>query len=411
MSILSQCPVCRRKQANKNRNCINCRNDLVKSKRSKKVRYWISYRMPDGRQRRESVSAFKNLNGYSIEDARIALSKRQLQKREKRILDMLPESTITFKELSDWYLKLPKIKKLASYRSKKVYLNKFNEVFGDKVVGEITVDDLEAHQASRKDQGWQPASIDQEIGHAKAAVTIAFFRGKDKKTKQPLIDGNVLREFKALDNTLIRGANARKRTITFDEYLRLLDSAPAHFRAVLIVAFNTGMRSGELQKLQWKHIDREEMFIRLPEGYTKNGDARDIPINHFVKTVLDTLPRAIAHDYVFTFKGRPLTHKNGFVNQMKDACKNSGVPYGRKAENGVTMHDLRRTAKTNMLNAGVPKEYRDMVLGHSLEGMDKHYLSPSEDDLKREMARFTNWLDEQLEKVNVDPSVDQKISN
>ena len=56
--------------------------------------------------------------------------------------------------------------------------------------------------------------------------------------------GEALRAFKALKNKLKKDANARKRTIAIDEYLKLLDVAPAHFKTVLIVAYNTGMRSG-----------------------------------------------------------------------------------------------------------------------------------------------------------------------
>ena len=65
MAILSQCPICRRKQANRNKICINCGNDMDKSKRSKKVRFWINYVLPGGKQRREFV-------GYSIREARDA---------------------------------------------------------------------------------------------------------------------------------------------------------------------------------------------------------------------------------------------------------------------------------------------------------------------------------------------------
>jgi intergrase/recombinase len=69
------------------------------------------------------------------------------------------------------------------------------------------------------------------------------------------------------------------------------------------------------------------------------------------------------------------------------------------------MHDVRRRVKTNMLEAGMDKTYRDMILGHSLEGMDRHYIKPSEETLRQAMARYTAWLDEQLE--NVDHAVDQ----
>ena len=96
------------------------------------------------------------------------------------------------------------------------------------------------------------------------------------------------------------------------------------------------------------------------------------------------------------------------MRQMKKACKDAGVPYGQEAEDGIIMRDIRRTVKTGMLDAGVDPVYRDLILGHSLKGMDRHYLSPSEDTLKGAMARFTDWRDMQLEKENVDQSVDHE---
>jgi hypothetical protein len=41
--------------------------------------------------------------------------------------------------------------------------------------------------------------------------------------------------------------------------------------------------------------------------------------------------------------------------------------------------------------------------------MDVHYMSPSEDDLHRAMARYTEWLDIQLNLHGVDQIVDQSI--
>jgi hypothetical protein len=77
-----------------------------------------------------------------------------------------------------------------------------------------------------------------------------------------------------------------------------------------------------------------------------------------------------------------------------------GFPYGHKAENGITMHDVRRTVETNMLEAEVDKTDRDLILGHSLEGMDRHYITPSEKTLRQVMARYAAWLDEQFANVD-----------
>ena len=63
-----------------------------------------------------------------------------------------------------------------------------------------------------------------------------------------------------------------------------------------------------------------------------------------------------------------------------------------------------------MLKAGIDKVYRDKILGHSLTGMDVHYMAPSENDLKTSMDRYTSWLDNQIELQFVDQNVDQKLN-
>jgi integrase len=71
--------------------------------------------MPDGKQRRKSFGALEGLNPYSITDAKEALAKRTVQKKERRIFDILPETVKTFNELSDWYLSLEKVISLSAH--------------------------------------------------------------------------------------------------------------------------------------------------------------------------------------------------------------------------------------------------------------------------------------------------------
>lgn len=185
-----------------------------------------------------------------------------------------------------------------------------------------------------------------------------------------MVDGRALKPFRCVKRKLKSGANARKRTITMQEYLKLLKGAPQHLKPILILAYNTGMRLGELRGLKWSHIDRQKGFIRLAADATKEGKAKAVPINHHVRAVLDSTPRAIHHDYVFTFRGRPIKVPGGLRNSFRTACTKAKIIHGRDEQDGVTFHDLRRTVKTNMLTAGVDKAHRDVILGHSLRGMD-----------------------------------------
>jgi hypothetical protein len=49
-----------------------------------------------------------------------------------------------------------------------------------------------------------------------------------------------------------------------------------------------------------------------------------------------------------------------------------------------------------MLIAGVDKVYRDALVGHSLKGMDVHYLVLSDESLKNAMDVYTRWLDKNI---------------
>ena len=92
-------------------------------------------------------------------------------------------------------------------------------------------------------------------------------------------------------------ANARKRTITIEEYKRLVATAPNHFRGMLIVGVNNGMGPGELRRLRGYYIDRPGGFSGFPADATKERHEKDIQINHHVKAVLDSQMRHLHHDY------------------------------------------------------------------------------------------------------------------
>lgn len=388
MAILAECPICKRKQSNKRDLCSYCGENLEKAKRSKRVRYWIDYRIPGGKHRRELV-------GRSIEKARDAMGKRRAQKREGRIFDMMPKSKMTFNELTEWYLNLKNVRKLKSYPRVKIALKNFNEVFGKTFIRGLKNIDLEDYQYGRERKGRKPATIDMELTIAQTMVNKAFDNDK--------IDGKPLKAFRRTKKKLVKGTNARSRIVSMDEYKNLLKNARVHLKGILIVLFNTGMRVGEVRTLRWPYVDLESGFIKLPGNVTKEKRDKMIPINHHVRGVLTALKPKIRpvddnhHDFVFTYGGRPIRNAMGPRKAFISACKKSNIPYG---ENGLLMKDFRRTVKTSMVAAGVSKVYRDTILGHSLKGMDTHYIKPSDEDLTRALGKYTQWIDGQFKNVD-----------
>jgi len=413
MAIFAECPSCHTKQSKRNKLC-SCGEDLDKAKRSKRVLYWIDYRLPDGKQKREPLNKFDDLDPYSIIDAQMAMAKRTVQKKEQTIFDALVDMDLTFNELAEWYLSLKTVKKLKTLKRSKIYLKKFNSVFGERIVTDVNNIDLENYQESRTEDGAAPSTIDTEFSIVKTMVNKAFKAGRFELNGRTVkIDGDVIRAFDSIDRKLVGGSNARERLISIAEYLSLCKAGAKHLEGMMVIALNTGLRPGEITGLKWSYIDRNAMMIRLPlevikEG-KKTGKGKNVPINHNVKAVLDSQVRALHHDYVFSYQNKPLSGSQGAKKAFMLACKRAGIPYGRSKESGLTLHDYRRSAKTYMAQAGVDKAFRDTILGHSLEGMDRHYLKPTDEMLTEAMDKYTTWLDDQVEacQKNVDHSVDQ----
>ncbi|MCE5333111.1 MAG: site-specific integrase [Desulfobacteraceae bacterium] len=306
----------------------------------------------------------------------------------------------TFSELADWYLDLSSVKRLASYARVEQALTNFNIVFGKQQVGTLKPIELEEYQNLREKQGYSPATIDMEISIAKTMIAKAF--------DNDMVDGRAVKAFRKIKRKLKKAGNARKETVGIGEYLALLNAAPAHLQAILKVSYNTGMRLGEIRTLIWSYIDRDTNFIRLPADITKERKPKTIPINRNVKEVLAALPRASHHDFVFTYKNEPIRARGGLKRSFSTACRNANIPCGRGTPGGITLHDIRRTVKTNMLNAGVNKVHRDLILGHALLGMDAHYIVVKDEDLQAAMEIYATWLDDQINLVNTWSTTTQK---
>jgi hypothetical protein len=51
-----------------------------------------------------------------------------------------------------------------------------------------------------------------------------------------------------------------------------------------------------------------------------------------------------------------------------------------------------------MVKAGVNKVYRDLILGHSLQGLDLNYIVENglEDEMRQAMNQYAEWLEARM---------------
>jgi len=404
MAILAECPRCHNKQSTRNKVC-KCGESMDKAKKSKRVKYWIQYRLETGKQKKESLARFKDLNEYSIDDARKAEAQRIVQRTEGRIDEMFKpkkECAWTFSQLAEWWFRQESVKARSDCGRLEIAFAKFNEVFGDRLIRDVKLSELKNYQSRRRKGGQADSTTDHEThSAAKAAVKAAWY------------DNEVSAEtWKSWQNfkKLISGKKARKqyarsRVLEIEEYCRLSTALPRHLRILIDVNLFTGMRKSELvpdktngdpsSGLTWKQIDYHSAKISLRD--TKTGIPRDIPLTEQLQALLKAIPRTLGTDNVFTYRGSAFSDiRTGLVK----ACEDAGITYGKMVEGGFVFGDLRRTTKTLMARAGVDKAYRDAILGHESQDMDRHYLHPDfEKDLRAAMEKYHGWLEEEVSNV------------
>ena len=262
------------------------------------------------------------------------------------------------------------------------------------VVSQIKLADLESYQAKRKAEGQADRTTDYETGAAKTMIIKAF--------DNDLVGGFTLKTFKRVENLLKRNANARDKTLTLEEFNRLMEKLPHHNEAILATAFYTGMRKGEILPLTWDKVDLKNRVIRLEAEDTKDMEPRTIPIGDELLEILRALPRALHDNHVFLYKGRPVrTIRNG----LKKACEDAHIPYGRLVKGGFVFHDLRRTCNTNMRKAGVAESVIMEITGHATREMFDRYNRVDVEDTQEavsQMGYFLQSLDQNVDQAGGD---------
>jgi integrase len=376
MAILAECPVCRRKQAVTHKAC-SCGVNLDAEKKSKKVKYHVVYRLPDGKQVWRGLASFENCDPCSISDARKVEAKFNVCKKENKleVFDVRPEATMTFKQLSDWYLSLEKVKALKSYVRTAIALNRFNEKVGHRLVKDIKPVDLENYQSARKAQRMADATVDMEVSSAKSVIRKAF--------DNDMVSGKVFKTFSNVRKILKVGSNIRDRVLSVSEADNLIENAPSHLMPILLTAYETGMRRQEVFGLCWSAVNVKDRVISL--GETKNGRPRMVPMTERLFATLKAIPRDLRDkEHVFLLRGKPVVD---IRDSIEAACERVGIEYGC-TKDGFTLHSLRHTVNTDLRKAGVQESVINAIIGHVDGSMFGRYNTIDLEDLRQAMTRL-----------------------
>lgn len=189
------------------------------------------------------------------------------------------------------------------------------------------------------------------------------------------------------DHSIISAAaeTERNRVLSLEEEARLMAACKnerAHLKSLIITALQTAMRRGELFKLKWSDVNFGERIITVQASNTKTETKRIIAMTRRVEEELAQLwevsPKYTS-ELVF---GITSTIKRSWAT----ACKLAGI-------DNLRFHDLRHTATTRFVRAGVPLSEAMKITGHSQIKTFQRYMNLTNESVTASARLLDVYLD------------------
>jgi integrase len=281
-----------------------------------------------------------------------------------------------------------KVAGIKAHRQTHILIDQLIECFGDKPLLKFTKYDLDRYKIWRLEQGDRRGEKGKLESKERNAVKLSTVNRGLAILKHLLIEAheagliakNVTKGSKAIDAD---AETARTRTLTDAEEMRLLASCGGkrtveykrkgkdvkanveadnpHLKAAILLGLDSGMRRGEILKLEWKDIDFKTGIIKILGTHTKTQKTRAAPLTSRTTAELSLLPNFGTSGKVFPF--------NDFKRSWTTAVKVAKI-------DGLTFHDLRRSFVTRLQTGGISIGIAAELAGHSrLETTQKHYTS------------------------------------
>ncbi|TBA29374.1 integrase [Rhizobium ruizarguesonis] len=145
-----------------------------------------------------------------------------------------------------------------------------------------------------------------------------------------------------------------------DEIVRFLEAVPSlRTRTALTTAYAAGLRASEAVHLKVRDVDGERGIIRVEHG--KGGKDRNVMLSAQLLAILRVYWR-LARPEVWLFPGRDET-KPIDVQVLYSACRSACTAAG--IDKRVTVHTLRHSFATHLLESGTDIRIIQVLLGHN----------------------------------------------
>lgn len=270
----------------------------------------------------------------------------------------------TYAELADQHMDFVRTYQKVPGNTEAVLRVHIRPVWEKKRLDEITTPQVAKWLGELREKGLAPATVEK--------IRITFNRSFELalKWQTPGVKFNPVRGIPRP-----KFNNARDRFLTSEEAARLLKACESslnpQLKNIVGLLLLTGARKRELLDAKWENISFERKAWFIPTS--KTGKARHVPLSKPALDLIAQLPRYDKCPYLLP---NPRTKKPyTCIKHPWDTARDAaGLA-------GLHMHDLRHSAASFMINAGIDLFAVGKVLGHADHQSTMRYSHLANDTL------------------------------
>ena len=222
---------------------------------------------------------------------------------------------------------------------------------------EITREDLFAFIEHEQDRGMKPLTVNTRVRIVKAFIRF-------------LADRGILRPDILPKRIVVKVPDSLPRAMAPEDVRRLLSVIDhPRDRAMVLMLLRTGMRIGELLHLLVRELNLKEQRVEIYEA-EKTRVGRVVYLSEDARVALRAWfkERDPKKKLVFYAQGRCSMGYNNARQRFRKYLAKAGLTH-----RGYTLHCLRHTCASELLNAGMRLECLQQLLGHSSIEMTRRY--------------------------------------
>lgn len=177
-----------------------------------------------------------------------------------------------------------------------------------------------------------------------------------------------------------KGESQVREPFTVQEVGLLVAEAPAEWKTTILLGFYAGLRLGDAVRLDWRSVDFEKGMLTFKAQ--KTGKQETLPIHPMLAAHLGRIAGDTGGKISPALARQSIAGRSGLSRQFLEIVRKAGLDAGAEVEKRTgkrrrftakTFHSLRHGFVSSMANAGVSKELRMKLAGHTTEAVAEKY--------------------------------------